>query len=168
METTNFKSPCRFGDEVYFIITKIEGCEISHKQCNGTVHSFVIRPDEVRVGVVCDNFIYCIPLECISLHEKDAKNKMNELTREDDTNLIPDIDKRMISIEKVETLITEEDMEHQIAIKSYQLGDSMITCHGDLDVVMSICVTDLNRIWYYGKSGLYGTPERNNDENNHI
>lgn len=166
MKTTNFKSPCRFGDKVYFIITKIDGCEISHKQCNGTVHSFVIRSDGVRAGVVCDNFMYCIPLECISLHEKDAKNKMDELTQEDNDNLIPSINKTTINIEKTEILISEEDMEHKIAIKSYQPGDPMITCHGDPDVVMSICVTDLNRIWYYGKSGIYGTPERNNDENN--
>lgn len=168
METTNFKSPCRFGDEVYFIITKIDGCEISHKQYNGTVHSFVIRPDGVRVGVVCDNFMYCIPLECISLHEEDIKNKMDELAREDDNNLIPNIDKRTISIERTEILISEKDMGHQIAIKSYPPGHPMITCHGDPDVVMSICITDLNRIWYYGKSGLYGTPERNINENNHI
>lgn len=166
MKTINFKSPCCFGDVVYFIITKIEGCEISHEQHNGTVQSFVIRQDGIRAGVVCDNLIYCIPLECISLHENDTKNKMVKLYLEDDNNLIPNVDKTTISIERAETLISEEDMGHQISIKSYQPGDPMITCHGDPDVVMSICVTDLNRIWYYGKSGLYGTPERDNDENN--
>jgi len=164
MKTINFKSPCHFGDDVYFIITKIDGCEISHEQHNGTVHSFVIRSDGIRVGVVCDNFMYCIPLECISLCEKDAKNKMDKLTQEDDNNLIPSVDKRIISIERTEVLISDKDMEHQITIKSYQPGDPMITCHGDPDVVMSICVTDINRIWYYGKSGLYGSPKRNNDE----
>ena len=96
----------------------------------------------------------------------DTKNKMVKLYLEDNNNLIPNVDKTTISIERTETLISEEDMGHQISIKSYQPGDPMITCHGDPDVVMSICVTDLNRIWYYGKSGLYGTPERDNDENN--
>lgn len=166
MKTINFKSPCCFGDEVYFIITKIEGCEISHEWYNGTVHSFVIRQDGIRAGVSCCGFMRCIPLECISLHEKDVKNKMIELAQEDNNNLIPNVDKTTMSIEKVEILISEEDMEHQVAIKSYQPGDPMITCNGYSDVVMSICVTDLNRIWYYGKSGLYGTPERDNNENN--
>lgn len=166
MKTINFKSPCCFGDEVQFIITKIEGCVTSHKQHSGAVRSFVMRQDGIRAGVVCGSFIYCIPLECISLHEKDVKNKMAELAQEDSNNLIPNVDKTTINIEKVEVLISEEDMEHQIAIKSYQPGDPMITCHGDPDVVMSICVDDLNKIWYYGKSGLYGSPERNNDENN--
>lgn len=166
MKIINFKSPCRFGDEVYFITTKIEGCEISHEQHNGSMQSFVIRQDGIRAGVVCGNFIYCIPLECISLHEEDAKNKMNKLVQEDNNNLIPNVDKKTISIEKAETLISEEDMEHHVAIKSYQPGDPMTTYQGDPDVVMSICVTDLNRIWYYGKNGLYGSPERNNNENN--
>ncbi len=152
-KTINFKSPCKIGDVVYYIETKISEGNISYTICSGIVEAFVIKKDEISVRLPGEEECpyYCIPVNCVSPHKFIAEKKIGELNSIDKA-LGPDVYNKILYAFKIEPLISNQEFDKRIKVKlSLCLGDPVV-CPEYSDSIKCITVFK-DRIYYRSDYG---------------